>query len=197
MDLLVLKAMIEEAISNKFPWWFLLLICLLPAIAVFLASYLRKKGENVATKEDIKDITKKIEKVRSQYSEQLETVKASLQLSNQLKLAALDERLQKHQEAFTLWLEIIWSMGREEGMGTVQIECEEWWNKNCLYLAEKSRGAFKAALMLASTYHLLTSSDDRRKHFDTIMETGDIIVNDVNLPSLGYEEIIAPKLDAD
>lgn len=84
MDPEKLKALIEEAISNSdpFAWWFYFLIILLSAIGAFLGSYLRKKAENVATKEDIENITEKIEKIRSQYSEQLEAVKASLQLSN-------------------------------------------------------------------------------------------------------------------
>ncbi len=68
MDPIVLKSMIAETIDKKFDFWFYLLIFLLTAFAGFLGSYLRKKGENVATKEDIKDITEKIEKVRSQYS---------------------------------------------------------------------------------------------------------------------------------
>ncbi len=88
-------------------------------------------------------------------------------------------------------------MGRKEEIGSVSFKCQEWWDKNCLYLSDKSRGAFKTALMLAPTYNQLTSSKDRRKYFDKIMETGDIIIKDVNLPSLGYEEIITPKLDSD
>lgn len=99
-----IKTIVEEVINNAtiVNWWIYVLIIVFSAIGGFLGAYLKKKAENIATKEDIKDITKKIEDIRSQYNKQLELHKASLQLSNQLKLAALDKRLEKHQEAFTL-----------------------------------------------------------------------------------------------
>ncbi len=42
----------------------------------YLPKYFSKKGENLATKEDIEEITKKIENVKLDYSEKLETIKA-------------------------------------------------------------------------------------------------------------------------
>jgi len=49
-------------------------IIILIAVGFFLKSYLptylAEKGKNLATKEDIKDITEKIEAVRSQYAKQ-------------------------------------------------------------------------------------------------------------------------------
>jgi len=47
---------------------------------VYLPSYLKKKGENLATKEDIGQITREIEKARSQYTSELERLKADLKL---------------------------------------------------------------------------------------------------------------------
>lgn len=44
----------------------------------FLPEYFRKKGENLATKEDISDITSKIESVKHEYASQLENAKADL-----------------------------------------------------------------------------------------------------------------------
>lgn len=44
----------------------------------YLPAYFKKKGENLTTKEDIGDITKKIEQVRGQYFVQLEEIKASI-----------------------------------------------------------------------------------------------------------------------
>jgi hypothetical protein len=112
MDIAKIKEIVEQAINDADPfnWWFYPLILIIAAVGSFLGSYLRKKGENAATKEDVAVITKSIEGVRVQYNEQLESYKASLQLSNQLKLAALDKRLQKHQEAYTLWLKLLFSL---------------------------------------------------------------------------------------
>lgn len=44
----------------------------------FLPKYYSKKGENLATKEDISEITDKIESVKHEYSNNLESVKAEL-----------------------------------------------------------------------------------------------------------------------
>jgi hypothetical protein len=193
MDYEQIKTIVEEVINNAtiVDWWIYVLIIAFSAIGGFIGAYLKKKGENLATKEDIEIITEKIEKIRSQYSEQLETVKASLQLSNQLKLAALDKRLQKHQEAYTLWVEIVWNLSNDDEIGRIVIKCQEWWNENCLYLGEDSRGAFKKALLLAPVFYQLTNTKDRQKYFDSIMDAGEIIIKDVKLPSLGYDEIIA------
>jgi len=47
-------------------------------IGNFLPSYFNKKGENLATKEDIAEITKKTEEVKSEYLKELENFKADL-----------------------------------------------------------------------------------------------------------------------
>ncbi len=44
----------------------------------FLPKYFGKKGENLATKEDITEITNKIETVKHDYAQQLESTKAAL-----------------------------------------------------------------------------------------------------------------------
>ena len=52
-------------------------------IGAFFGKYFGKKGENLATKQDISEITQKIENVRLEYAKQLESTKADL--SSQLK----------------------------------------------------------------------------------------------------------------
>lgn len=47
-------------------------------IAVFLKSYFSQKGKNVATKEDVKVITEKIEKVKNTYQRSMEIHKMEL-----------------------------------------------------------------------------------------------------------------------
>lgn len=66
---------------------------------LFAAGYASEKGKNLATREDIEILTKLVEDVRHKFATDLEEQKAA----NQLRLAALDRRLQAHQEAFTLW----------------------------------------------------------------------------------------------
>ncbi len=45
-----------------------LLIIIAVAFKVFFTSYVSEKGKNLATKEDIAEITDKVEKVRLQYA---------------------------------------------------------------------------------------------------------------------------------
>ena len=44
----------------------------------YLGAYLKRKGENIATKEDIENITDQVESVRLQYSSQLASIKAEI-----------------------------------------------------------------------------------------------------------------------
>ncbi len=202
MDYSQIKKMIEEAVKNGFQesWWFYCLVIIAVCISSFLGSYLRKKGENLATKEDVGQLTRKIEEIRSQYNAQLESHKASLELSNQLKLAALDKRLQKHQEAYTLWRKLFFNLRREEKIGAILEECQTWWDENCLYLGKEARSAFNTAMFLAVDFRHLPREDPKeiRAWFDQIEEAGKKIIEGVSLPSLGEGEtkpIVIDKKD--
>lgn len=50
-------------------------------LKAYIPSYLRQKGENLASKEDIGEITGEIEKARAAYTSQLETLKAELKMT--------------------------------------------------------------------------------------------------------------------
>lgn len=54
-------------------------------LRVFFPSYTKEKGKNLATKEDIREITEKIESVKVDYAKSLETLKSNLQLESALK----------------------------------------------------------------------------------------------------------------
>lgn len=79
-----LNKIITEAINqgSVIPWWTYLLFLVLPFVGSYLGSYSKKKGENLATKEDIDEITKKIE-----------SVKAEIHLSKELEKQYLDKKL--------------------------------------------------------------------------------------------------------
>ncbi len=104
----------------------------------FLPAYLNEKGKNLATREDIGAITREVERVRVEYGALLEELKAR----HQLRLAAIDRRLNAHQEAFILWRSLM--TGVEES-GKAIMACQEWWEKNCLYLDPRVREAFVVA----------------------------------------------------
>jgi len=64
----------------------------------FVPAYLSKKAENLATREDVARITEEIERVKAQYAVVIEELKAR----HQLRLAAVDRRLEAHQRAYEL-----------------------------------------------------------------------------------------------
>lgn len=60
----------------------------------YLTSYFTEKGKNLASKEDIHEITEKVEKIKSQYLADLERVKSALQAES----ALLQKRRQVYED---------------------------------------------------------------------------------------------------
>lgn len=149
----------------------------------FLPGYLSEKGKNLATKEDIAKITDEIERVKSQYAVLLEELKAK----HQLRLAAIDRRLEAHQEAFTLWRELLAHTHTEE-VGKAVIKCQDWWEKNCLYLEPNVREAFSDAYSAAHTHNALLQGRSNvelvKENWERITKAGQIILEAAQLPGL-------------
>ena len=74
-----IEQIIETAIvrGNMIKWWYLVAWMLVAGIGAYFGTYLREKGKNVATKEDIGRITDEIEKVRSTYVKEIEAISAT------------------------------------------------------------------------------------------------------------------------
>lgn len=152
-----------------------------------LPGYLGEKGKNLATKEDIEHITDKIEAIKTQYALTVEAAK----VDNQLRMAALDARLQKAQQAFALWRKLFNSI-HSSHCAAVVLECQTWWEDNCLYLEPLAREAFSSAYAAANAHQsLLDSRSDAetvKANFAKIKAAGDVIVKSVSLPGLTREE---------
>jgi hypothetical protein len=58
-------------------------VLLFLAFKYFLPSYVQEKGKNLATKQDIEEITRKVESVKIDFSKDLEFIKSDLQFQNQ------------------------------------------------------------------------------------------------------------------
>ena len=61
----ILRKVISEGVTLD--TWFAIAIALLCLIGAGLGAYIRKKGDNLATKQDIGDITRKVEEVRAEF----------------------------------------------------------------------------------------------------------------------------------
>jgi hypothetical protein len=163
----------------------------------FLPSYLSEKAKNLATKEDVEVITDKIERVRGQYAENLQNLihQNSLLIEEmrgrqQLRLAAVDKRLQAHQEAFSLWRKLVASV-HKDSVWEVVLECQ-WWDNNCLYLGPEARAAFNTAYRCASNHKEFSKDRSNsqlvKDNWKDIVDAGEAIVKSAELPSLGEKE---------
>ena len=120
---------------------------------------------------------------------------------NKLRMAALDKRLDKDQEAYALWYRLFHSLHREEEASDRITECQDWWVNNCLYLSEESRYAFASAITDAGIYLDIKRSipksgptDSRdmkalKKLWKEIGSCGPILVKSVGLPPINDKEL--------
>ncbi|WP_419174388.1 hypothetical protein [Desulfosediminicola sp.] len=88
-----IQKVIETAIKENttFPFWLYLIAILCAAIGGYLGSYLNNKAKNLATKEDVKDITRLVEGVKNKFNNDLEHVKAELEIISTTRLNLLKE----------------------------------------------------------------------------------------------------------
>lgn len=167
---------------------------------LYFRSYLNKKAENLATKEDLAEITRKVESVRAEYAEKLQTVihentlvRDALDRRHQLGMAALDKRLQAHQTAYYLWREILIKFQRKDDNSAFFEKCDIWWAKHCLYLSPEAEKAFRAALRLGHAFKAFQGTVTELKAFESITSAGDVIRKAAQLPPLPQDELVLPS----
>jgi hypothetical protein len=110
---------------------------------------------------------------------------------NQLRLAAIEKRLQAHQEAYTLWRKLMFTIIEHEDLSGLVLQCETWWNNNCLYLDPQSRKAFFDSYFAASQHSILFQRNDANsvmENMNRIESAGQIIVKGISLPTIGELE---------
>jgi hypothetical protein len=116
-------------------------LVVLPALgslaATFFASYFRKKGENLATREDLDKLTRLVESVKHENAMFVEEFKAG-QIH---RFVAAPERLAALQKAFVLWRNLF------DVLRTAQFQedlaaAKSWWNEHCLYMDNPARQSF-------------------------------------------------------
>jgi len=107
---------------------------------------------------------------------------------NQLRLAALEKRLQAHQEAYTFWRKLKFNAANEKTIGKIVEDSQTWWEENCIYLDPKAREAFFRAILSASDHIAFLNARDMNvieENFKTIEEAGKAILAGVALPTIG------------
>ena len=106
-------------------------------------------------------------------------------------LAALDKRLQVHQEAYTLWCQTFRLVYKKEELMELLPKAEKWWDNNCLFLDTKSRQAFRAHLFAVGIHNDLVEDSPRpwsketlaelRANWGTMEQLGPMLAEGVNL----------------
>jgi hypothetical protein len=163
MNTLEIKSIIEQALRDprNFPFLIYALIFVVAAAGAYFGAYFRRKGQNLADKEDIEKLTNIVEGVRVQHAKDFENLAQEnrkvielMSQKHQLRLAALDRRLKAHQQAFTLWQELDRNKTTDK-IDSVILECQKWWDNNCLYLDTHARMAFIEAIHAARNHNNL------------------------------------------
>ena len=166
-------------------------------LSAILGGYLADKGKNLATREDIEGITRQVEGVKSAFATELEEVKAVFAAQfedraqrNRLRLAALDKRLEAHQQAFVLWRKLLFAVHTEQ-IGQAVGECQNWWDEKCLYLSAAAREAFPRAWSAALIHAAILRSETAggaTENWNLIEACGAIIIESAGLPGFTERE---------
>ncbi|HET7153081.1 MAG TPA: hypothetical protein VFJ29_04890 [Candidatus Kapabacteria bacterium] len=114
---------------------------------------------------------------------------------DKFRLAALDERLKVHQEAYALSVKFGSLLFNKDQRVNLLQECQKFWNLNCLYLSTSARNAFSKAYVEYMNYELyLVTWKESKTHtnqlileraFNHIRSTPLLIAQSIDLESMG------------
>ena len=190
-----IKSIVEQTLRDprNFPFAVYGIIFIVAAVGAYIGAYLRRKGKNFADKEDIKKLTEIVESVRSQYAKDLENlahenrkVLEYFSQKHQLSLACIDRRLAAHQDAYLTWLHLAVSyhdtIKRQQGLQN----CQAFYNAHCLYLGNRTRKAFKDAMVDIAFYEAakdegFTGLKELNKKIESVFAA---IFDDMGLPDM-------------
>lgn len=113
---------------------------------------------------------------------------AELDRRHRLTVAALEKRLEVHQQAYSLWRKIIHKLFKKEELHDVLIECQEFWDSNCLYLGEKAREEFGWCMHFAPVYEH-EDVDTKLEKWDRFMGAATALADAVCLPPINEPDL--------
>ena len=133
---------------------------------------------------------------RQQMREEFERHQNALERKDKFRLAALDKRLETHQLAFALAVEMMSSIHLIQLRPAVVEKCETFWNNNCLYLGSRSRKLFKETmnkyfLLDLETRQGIAKSEElfktQRELLVKTAELANVLAEEVNLEAMGND----------
>jgi hypothetical protein len=157
----------------------------------YLRSYSAKKGENLATKQDIGELTAVVEDIKQSKARELADLTESLRAHQSMRSAALEKRLEVHQDAYRLALRMLQNVHAEHAIYVgMTVEIREWWMSNALYLDPSPRAAFDAAWLAFIRHpHMLgqdyrADPEDVTKNFSRLEALPPALEDAVELPPI-------------
>ena len=85
-----IKKVIEFAIEKQNYWVYILISVVISLVAVFIFQYFTEKAKNYATKQDVEEITNKIEEIKAKIQNSQEIVKQKRELKYNAILKSLE-----------------------------------------------------------------------------------------------------------
>lgn len=153
----------------------------------FFGDYLSEKGKNLATREDIAEITRIVEEAKLSFNEDLARLIEGLRAQTSLRLLAAEKRLEAHQEVYQLWRQLIDGIHAEdsERRQLLKQRCLNFHFKMCLYLDPTVREAFIDAITSFDVHPDLLRSPQVNPMIDGAMITKAIQDNFHRVERLG------------
>lgn len=105
--------------------------------------------------------------------------------------AALEKRLEVHQEAYRLWHEMVIAIHDPKKGPEAASRCQDWWISHCLYLEARVRQEFIACAREAFLYRDLMlgeKPEETKARFRRILRVFDLLAESVQLPPVGEYE---------
>lgn len=185
-----IQTLTESILAERsiLPAWTYIVLLVIAAAGAYFGSYLAAKGAAKAGFEDSGALARISEAVKHEFATQL----AQSGWKQQMRLAALERRLQAHQEAFALWCKLRGSV-YQQNIHEVVLECQNWWFNHCLYLDADSREAFRMAYLMAAEHRRLRDSQadraDVKQSWEDIIRPGKTLVLGAALPPIKDADI--------
>lgn len=196
---LIATEIIQDKILMNWYFWFLVVALwfVSTSASAYIISYFKIRGQNRAMDLVIEKMTKTVEGIKLDFAKQLEALKQENKLLFQreehkfeLSSAVMEKRLQAHQEAHTLWLDLFHSIHNSEELWDMVIKCQDWYKKNSLYLDSETANEFSGAYMAASIHKDLLEGprdaeavEEIRENFERIRKAGDALREAASLKS--------------
>lgn len=159
----------------------------------YFPKYLENKAKNLATKEDMGEITSIVESIKQSKAIELELLAQQhrfeimrLEQVNDLRMAALDKRLEVYQDAYELVYGMLEAVGHRAEEIKILQKAGEFWKTKSLYMSEEVRAKIDKAMLATNMYEStrdpsspVSLADLRKQISDTLRS----IEAAVNLPS--------------